>query len=65
MIREITVKSEGLFTLVLLARLPAIMVKKTHVDNCSIVLEEKAGERLMNDSRGGAFYELSERVEKG
>lgn len=58
-------KSEAMFTLLSLARLHAVMVKNTHVDNCSIVLKEKAGERLMNDSRGGAFYELSERVEKG
>lgn len=50
MIREITVKSEYLFTLLPLAGLPAVMVKKTQVDNCSIVLEEKAGERLMNDA---------------
>lgn len=41
------------------------MAENTCVDNCSIVLEEKAGERLMNDSGGGAFYDLSERVEKG
>ena len=40
------------------------MAENTCVDNCSIVLEEKAGERLMNDSWGGAFYDLSERVEK-
>lgn len=43
----------------------AVTAKNTCVDNCSIVLEEKAGERLMNDSRGGAFYDLSERMEKG
>lgn len=29
-----------------------------------VVLEEKAGGSLMDDSRGGAFYDLSERVEK-
>ena len=48
-----------------LTRLLAVMAKNTCVDNCSIVLEEKTGERLVNDSRGGAFYDLSERVEKG
>lgn len=38
--------------------------KNTHVGNCSVILEEWAGERLINDTRG-AFYDQSERVEEG
>lgn len=58
-------KSEGMLTLLHFSKPSCSYGKNTCVGNCSIVLEEKARERLMNDSRGGTFYDLSERVEKG
>lgn len=60
-----TMKSECMFSLAPLGKASGSYGKNTCVDNWSTVLEEKVGERLMNDSWGAAFYDLSERVEKG
>lgn len=49
MVRGMTLKSEGLLAFLLFSKASCSFGKNTCIDNCIIVLAEKAGERLMND----------------